>query len=63
VFCRRQCRLRQVDRRRLVASGNGLCIRAKRYSMLVDTAWSNAHLSRPPGKVEVSGGGYLLWPL
>jgi peroxiredoxin len=43
------------------ASGNGLGIRSKRYSMLVeDGVVTKFNLEASPGKVEVSGGDTLL---
>ncbi|HEX7789710.1 MAG TPA: peroxiredoxin [Afipia sp.] len=43
------------------ASGNGLGIRSKRYSMLVeDGKVTKFNLEPNPGKVEVSGGDTLL---
>ncbi len=43
------------------ASGNGLGIRSKRYSMLVDDGTVKIlNLEAAPGKVEVSGGDTLL---
>lgn len=43
------------------ASGNGLGIRSKRYSMLVeDGVVKKLNLEPAPGKVEVSGGDTLL---
>jgi len=43
------------------ASGNGLGIRSKRYSMLVDDGTVKIlNLEPNPGKVEVSGGDTLL---
>jgi peroxiredoxin len=48
----------------LDASGNGLGIRSKRYSMLVDDgAVKIFNLEPAPGKVEVSGGDTLLGQL
>ena len=48
----------------LDASGNGLGIRSKRYSMLVeDGVLSKLNLEVNPGKVEVSGGDTLLGQL
>ena len=48
----------------LDASGNGLGIRSKRYSMLVeDGVVSKINLEANPGKVEVSGGDTLLGQL
>ena len=45
----------------LDASGNGLGIRSKRYSMLVDNGTVKIfNLEAAPGKVEVSGGDTLL---
>ena len=45
----------------LDASGNGLGIRSKRYSMLVDDGVvKKLNLEPAPGKVEVSGGDTLL---
>jgi peroxiredoxin len=45
----------------LDASGNGLGIRSKRYSMLVeDGVVKKLNLEPAPGKVEVSGGDTLL---
>src|SRR3954451_1792434 len=45
----------------LDASGNGLGIRSKRYSMLVeDGVVKKLNLEAMPGKVEVSGGDTLL---
>jgi peroxiredoxin len=45
----------------LDASGNGLGIRSKRYSMLVeDGVVKKINLEPAPGKVEVSGGDTLL---
>src|SRR3984885_7295016 len=45
----------------LDASGNGLGIRSKRYSMLVDDGVvKQFNLEPAPGKVEVSGGDTLL---
>src|SRR4029079_8703132 len=45
----------------LHASGNGLGIRSKRYSMLVDDGVvKKLNLEPAPGKVEVSGGDTLL---
>ena len=47
-----------------VASGNGLGIRSKRYSMLVeDGVVKKLNLEPAPGKVEVSGGDTLLGQL
>jgi peroxiredoxin len=43
------------------ASGNGLGIRSKRYSMLVeDGVVKKLNVEEAPGKCEVSGGGELL---
>ena len=43
------------------ASGNGLGIRSKRYSMLVeDGVVKTLNLEPNPGKVEVSGGDTFL---
>ena len=48
----------------LDASGNGLGIRSKRYSMLVDDGTVKKFNIEPvPGKVEVSGGDTLLGQL
>ena len=48
----------------LDASGNGLGIRSKRYSMLVeDGVVKKLNLEPAPGKVEVSGGDTLLGQL
>jgi peroxiredoxin len=48
----------------LDASANGLGIRSKRYSMLVeDGKVSKLNLEPAPGKVEVSGGDTLLGQL
>ena len=48
----------------LDASGNGLGIRSKRYSMLVkDGVVTKLNLEANPGKVEVSGGDTLLGQL
>ena len=48
----------------LDASGNGLGIRSKRYSMLVeDGTVKKLNLEPAPGKVEVSGGDTLLGQL
>ncbi len=48
----------------LDASGNGLGIRSKRYSMLVeDGVVKKMNLEANPGKVEVSGGDTLLGQL
>ena len=48
----------------LDASGNGLGIRSKRYSMLVDDGVVKKFNVEPaPGKVEVSGGDTLLGQL
>lgn len=48
----------------LDASGNGLGIRSKRYSMLVeDGVVKKLNLEANPGKVEVSGGDTLLGQL
>jgi peroxiredoxin len=48
----------------LDASGNGLGIRSKRYSMLVkDGVVEKFNLEPNPGKVEVSGGDTLLGQL
>ena len=48
----------------LDASGNGLGIRSKRYSMLVeDGVVKKINLEPAPGKVEVSGGDTLLGQL
>jgi peroxiredoxin len=48
----------------LDASGNGLGIRSKRYSMLVDDGVVKIfNLEANPGKVEVSGGDTLLGQL
>ena len=48
----------------LDASGNGLGIRSKRYSMLVeDGVVKKLNLEAMPGKVEVSGGDTLLGQL
>ena len=48
----------------LDASGNGLGIRSKRYSMLVDDGVvKKLNLEPAPGKVEVSGGDTLLGQL
>ena len=48
----------------LDASGNGLGIRSKRYSMLVeDGVVKKLNLEPNPGKVEVSGGDTLLGQL
>jgi peroxiredoxin len=48
----------------LDASGNGLGIRSKRYSMLVDDGVvKKLNLEASPGKVEVSGGETLLGQL
>jgi peroxiredoxin len=48
----------------LDASGNGLGIRSKRYSMLVeDGVVKKFNLEAAPGKVEVSGGDTLLGQL
>jgi peroxiredoxin len=48
----------------LDASGNGLGIRSKRYSMVVeDGVVKNFNLEAAPGKVEVSGGETLLGQL
>jgi peroxiredoxin len=48
----------------LDASGNGLGIRSKRYSMLVkDGVVEKLNLEPSPGKVEVSGGDTLLGQL
>jgi peroxiredoxin len=42
-------------------SGNGLGIRSKRYSMLVeDGVVKKLNIEEAPGKVEVSGGDHLL---
>src|SRR3977135_2973260 len=47
--------------RELAATGNGLGIRSKRYSMLVDEGVVKKLSLKPaPGKVEVSGGDTLL---
>jgi peroxiredoxin len=43
------------------ASGNGLGIRSRRYSMLVeDGVVKKLNVEEAPGKCEVSGGGELL---
>ncbi len=48
----------------LDASGNGLGIRSRRYSMLVeDGVVKKLNLEPNPGKVEVSGGDTLLGQL
>jgi len=48
----------------LDASGNGLGIRSKRYSMVVDDGVVKTfNLEPAPGKVEVSGGDTLLGQL
>ena len=48
----------------LDASGNGLGIRSKRYSMVVeDGVVKKFNLEPAPGKVEVSGGDTLLGQL
>ena len=48
----------------LDASGNGLGIRSKRYSMLVDDGVvKKFNLEAAPGKVEVSGGDTMLGQL
>ena len=48
----------------LDASGNGLGIRSKRYSMLVENGTvKKLNLEPAPGKVEVSGGDTLLGQL
>ena len=48
----------------LDASGHGLGIRSKRYSMLVeDGVVTKLNLEAAPGKVEVSGGDTLLGQL
>ena len=48
----------------LDGSGNGLGIRSKRYSMLVDDGVvKKLNLEPAPGKVEVSGGDTLLGQL
>ena len=48
----------------LDASGNGLGIRSKRYSMLVEDGMVKKFNVEPaPGKVEVSGGDTLLGQL
>ena len=48
----------------LDASGNGLGIRSKRYSMLVENGTVKKFNIEPaPGKVEVSGGDTLLGQL
>ena len=48
----------------LDASGNGLGIRSKRYSMVVeDGVVKKFNLEAAPGKVEVSGGDTLLGQL
>jgi peroxiredoxin len=48
----------------LDASGNGLGIRSKRYSMLVeDGTVKKFNVEPAPGKVEVSGGDTLLGQL
>ena len=48
----------------LDASGNGLGIRSKRYSMLVeDGKVTKFNIEPAPGKVEVSGGDTLLGQL
>ena len=48
----------------LDASGNGLGIRSKRYSMVVDDGVvKKFNLEPAPGKVEVSGGDTLLGQL
>ena len=48
----------------LDASGNGLGIRSKRYSMLIeDGVVKKLNLEPAPGKVEVSGGDTLLGQL
>jgi glutaredoxin/glutathione-dependent peroxiredoxin len=48
----------------LDASGNGLGMRSKRYSMLVDNGVVKIFNVEPaPGKVEVSGGDTLLGQL
>src|SRR5881398_209546 len=48
----------------LDASGNGLGIRSKRYSMVVeDGVVKKLNLEPAPGKVEVSGGDTLLGQL
>jgi peroxiredoxin len=48
----------------LDASGNGLGIRSKRYSMLIDDGVvKKLNLEPAPGKVEVSGGDTLLGQL
>ena len=48
----------------LDASANGLGIRSKRYSMLVeDGVVKKLNLEPAPGKVEVSGGDTLLGQL
>jgi glutaredoxin/glutathione-dependent peroxiredoxin len=48
----------------LDASGNGLGIRSKRYSMLIDDGVvTKLNLEPAPGKVEVSGGDTLLGQL
>jgi peroxiredoxin len=45
----------------LDASGNGLGMRSKRYSMLVeDGVVKKLNIEEAPGKVEVSGGDALL---
>jgi peroxiredoxin len=42
-------------------SGNGLGIRSKRYSMLVeDGVVKKLNIEEAPGKVEVSGGDAML---
>ena len=48
----------------LDASGNGLGMRSKRYSMLVeDGVVKKLNIEDAPGKVEVSGGDTLLGQL
>ena len=42
-------------------SGNGMGLRSKRYSMVVDNGVvKKLHVEEAPGKVEVSGGDHLL---
>jgi peroxiredoxin len=48
----------------LDASANGLGIRSKRYSMLIeDGVVKKLNIEPAPGKVEVSGGDTLLGQL
>src|SRR5215470_17048527 len=54
----------QRDEAVFLADGNGLGIRSKRYSMLVDDGKVTKFNVEPaPGKVEVSGGDTLLGQL